>query len=288
MPDDATPVGRFAPSPTGRLHLGSLVAAMASFLDARARRGRWLVRIEDIDGPRVVPGSADDILRGLVAFGFRWDGPVMFQSDRDDAYARAFERLRAEGHVYPCGCTRKEVEEASAAHAVYPGTCRAGLPPGRGPRAWRMRVPDAEVAFVDRAFGTVRQHLGREVGDFVVKRADGLWAYQLAVVVDDADQGITDVVRGSDLLDSTPRQRWLQQVLGLPMPRTLHVPLVLDGHGEKLAKQNDAAPIDADRPLPALDAAARHLGLPLDAADSVEAFWSAAVPAWAARWPDVA
>ena len=217
----------------------------------------------------------------------------MRQSARDALYQRAFERLQARGWVYPCGCTRREVEEAglaparlrdAPAAAVYPGTCREGLPEGRVARAWRMRAPDRAVTFHDRAAGLVTQNLAREVGDFVVKRADGLWAYQLAVVVDDADQGVTDVVRGADLLDSTPRQRWLQEALNLPMPRTLHVPLVVDARGDKLAKQNGATPLDGKRPLPALHGAARHLGLVIEDADSVDEFWERSTHAWATRW----
>ena len=286
-------VGRFAPSPTGYLHRGSLVVAMASWLDVRAHRGRWLVRIEDLDGPREVRGSADDIVATLTAYGFRWDAPIVRQSTRHALYRRAFEQLRARGLVYPCGCTRREIERASlaperffddAAGAVYPGTCREGLRAGQTARAWRVRVPDRVASFNDRAAGIATQNLAREVGDFVVKRADGLWAYQLAVVVDDADQGVTDVVRGADLLDSTPRQRWLQAALSFPMPRTLHVPLVRDAHGDKLAKRNGAMPLDRERPLPALHEAARHLGLTIENSESVGEFWEHATQAWATRW----
>ena len=273
---------------------------MASWLDVRAHRGRWLLRIEDLDGPREVPGSADDIVSTLVAFGFRWDGPIVRQSERGALYRRAFERLLASRLVYPCACTRREVEQAEAVTlapasrretalaSVYPGTCREGLPPGRAARAWRIRVPDRVVTFKDRAAGRVTQDLAREVGDFVIKRADGLWAYQLAVVVDDADQGVTDVVRGVDLLDSTPRQRWLQEALGLPVPRTLHVPLVVDARGEKLGKQNGVMPLDRQHPLPALHAAADHLGITVEGTsrrgEHIEQFWERATRAWAARW----
>lgn len=285
-------VGRFAPSPTGHLHRGSLVAAMASWLDVRAHRGRWLVRIEDLDGPREAPGAADDIIATLAAFGFRWDGDIVRQSARHALYQRAFEQMQTQGQVYPCACTRREVAEAGLAPAhsqgspapVYPGTCRHGLPTGRVARAWRVRVPERTMSFQDRAMGLVTQNLAREVGDFIVKRADGLWAYQLAVVVDDAEQGVTDVVRGADLLDSTPRQRWLQQALRHAMPRTLHVPLVLDSLGDKLAKQNGAQPLDRERPLPALHEAAQHLGLAIEHASSLEQFWQRATLSWAARW----
>jgi glutamyl-Q tRNA(Asp) synthetase len=284
-------VGRFAPSPSGPLHAGSLVAATASSLDVRARGGRWLLRIEDLDRPRELPGAAEDIVETLRACGFHWDGPIVRQSERTALYRDAFEALRADGAVYPCGCTRREIEEAvdagiaSIGATVYPGTCRQGLPRGRAARAWRMRVPDAEHVFHDRAAGRVQQNVAREVGDFVVRRADGLWAYQLAVVVDDAAQGVTDVVRGADLLDSTPRQRVLQTALGLPHPRTLHVPLVLDETGEKLAKSSGAAAIDRSAPLPALHRAALHLGLDFAPATTLEAFWVRATEAWALRWP---
>lgn len=280
--------GRFAPSPTGPLHRGSLVAAMASWLDVRAHRGRWIVRIEDLDRPREVRGSADQILATLAAYGFRSDEPVVRQSERSALYEAAFERLRDAGFVYPCGCSRREVDDAarsyaSDAPAIYPGTCRTGLAAGRMPRAWRMRVPSGETAFDDRAYGTVRQDLSREVGDFVVKRADGQWAYQLAVVVDDAAQGITDVVRGADLVDSTPRQRLLQRALALAQPRTLHVPLVVDEHGDKLSKSAGAGALPAE-PLEALHQAARHLALDIGVTNSVERFWEEATRAWAARW----
>ncbi len=290
LPIDGPRVGRFAPSPTGPLHAGSLVAAMASRLDAKSRGGRWLVRIEDLDGPREIAGAADDIIAALAAHGMYSDGPIVRQSERSALYERAFAQLRANGLVYPCGCTRREVGESASApsgsHAagIYPGTCRDGLAPGRTPRAWRMRVPDRDLVFDDRALGPVRQNLAREVGDFIVRRADGLWAYQLAVVVDDADQGVTDVVRGADLLDSTARQRLLQEALGLAHPTTLHVPLVRDVKGDKLAKSNGATPLSNDDPLPALHAAARHLGLALAPASSVEDFWDRAMRAWAARW----
>jgi len=284
-------VGRFAPSPSGPLHAGSLAAAMASWLDVRARGGRWLLRIEDLDRPREMRGAADDIVATLQACGFRWDGPIVRQSARTQLYQGAFETLRSKGLLYPCGCTRREIEEAVDADGgatgatVYPGTCRHGLPEGRAARAWRMRVPDREELFDDRAAGRLGQNVAREVGDFVVKRADGLWAYQLAVVVDDAEQGVTDVVRGADLLDSTPRQRLLQNALDLPHPRTLHVPLVLDDAGHKLAKSAGASAVPREVPLPALAQAARHLGLVFESATTIEAFWERATRAWASRWP---
>lgn len=288
--------GRFAPSPTGPLHFGSLVGALASYLDARAHRGVWLVRIEDIDGPRTVPGADRQILTTLECFGMRPDEPAQWQSARTALYARAFEQLNETGLVYPCGCTRKEIADSLAiAHArhttlAYPGTCRQGLD-GKPARAWRLRVPDgaaARVSFDDRWQGLRTQNLANQVGDFVLKRADGQWAYQLAVVVDDADQQITHVVRGADLLESTARQIYLQRCLGVLTPAYLHVPVACDAHGEKLSKQSGAAPLDDGRPLPALLAAARHLGLASAGetreCSSIQTFYAAATTAWAARF----
>lgn len=243
--------GRFAPSPTGPLHFGSLVAALASYLEARQQQGEWLLRMEDLDTPRNMPGVADAILRSLEAFGFEWDGPVVYQSERHDSYAAALARLQEDGLVYPCGCTRKEIAD-SAIHgiegAIYPGTCRSGLPPGKTARAWRIRAENRTIGFDDAIQGHVAQNLARDIGDFVLKRADGFYAYQLAVVVDDADQGITHVVRGADLLDSTPRQIYLQQVLGLPAMHYAHIPVVLNAQGEKLSKQTQAAAVDDRQP----------------------------------------
>jgi glutamyl-Q tRNA(Asp) synthetase len=233
-------VGRFAPSPTGPLHFGSLVAAVASWLDARAAGGRWYVRMEDLDRPRCVPGAADLILRQLEAYGLVGDGDVLVQSQRDDAYAAALDRLQAAGQAYPCVCTRSQLAAAprnAEGEIVYPGTCRAGLPAGTRPRTWRVRVDEVSACFQDRVHGRLCQMLETEVGDFIVKRADGLFAYQLAVVVDDAHQGVTDVVRGADLLWNTPRQIHLQTLLGLPVPRYAHVPLVVNAAGQKLSKQ---------------------------------------------------
>jgi glutamyl-Q tRNA(Asp) synthetase len=240
-------VGRFAPSPSGPLHFGSLVAALGSWLDARAAGGTWLVRMEDLDRPREQPGAADAILRTLQDCGLTWDGTVLRQSGRDAHYAAALERLRAAGQVYPCGCTRKEIADSSTGIArdgaqVYPGTCRHGLAPGRVARAFRVRTSAEPVRFLDRLQGPQAQALEREVGDFVLLRADGLFAYQLAVVVDDAAQGVTDVVRGADLLESTARQIWLQTLLGCATPRYLHLPVAVNAAGEKLSKQTHAAP----------------------------------------------
>jgi len=288
--------GRFAPSPTGPLHAGSLVAALASWLDARAHRGTWLVRIEDVDGPRGVPGADALILDQLAACGLVSDEPVRWQSARGAAYQAALERLLAQGDAFGCACTRQDIERALQAAgtprerhraATYPGTCRperGGLR-GRPARAWRFRVPaQAEVAWTDRRLGPQTQDVARAVGDFVVRRADGLWAYQLAVVVDDADQGITHVVRGEDLSDNTPRQILLQRALGLPTPAHLHTPLVRGDNGEKLSKQNGARALELADPLAALNAAARVLDLP-PAAGPVPDALAAWTAAWARRWP---
>ena len=257
--------GRFAPSPTGPLHFGSLVAAVASWLDARASNGQWLVRVEDVDTSRSVPGAADDILRTLEAFGLTWDGEVTWQSRRTALYEGHLERLRASGHTYRCRCTRKEIADSGLMGlegAIYPGTCRGlGLPPGPG-LAERMSAPAQPVTFLDRAIGTVAQDVAKDIGDFVVKRRDGLHAYQLAVVVDDALQGVTDVVRGADLLWSTPRQILLQRALGLATPRYRHFPVVTNAAGEKLSKQTGAEPIDAREAPALLNEALAFLGRP--------------------------
>lgn len=254
-------IGRFAPSPTGPLHFGSLVAAVASWLDARTQGGKWLVRMEDVDEPRCVAGADREILQTLECFGLTWDGEVMVQSARKAAYGEALEKLRGRGSAYPCSCSRKEAGE------VYAGTCRAGVREAGKPLAWRVKVEDQElgdqaVAFSDRACGPFAQNLARDVGDFVVRRTDGLFAYQLAVVVDDAAQGVTDVVRGADLLDSTPRQIWLQRLLGYPAPRYLHVPLATNEAGEKLSKQTLAPALVKGEEDNDLRAALRFLGQP--------------------------
>lgn len=255
--------GRFAPSPSGPLHFGSLVAATGSYLDARAHGGEWLLRIEDVDAPRCSSAAADAILRALDAFGFEWDGVPLWQSRRGEAYAAALERLKRAGRVFPCGCTRRELADSLLAPdgaAIYPGTCRAALPAGRAARAWRLRVGDARIAFEDAVQGPIASDLAADAGDFVLRRADGLFAYQLAVVVDDAESGISDVVRGADLLLSTARQIWLQQCLGVPTPRYAHLPVAVNAAGEKLSKQTLASPLDVARPVPALLAALQFLG----------------------------
>lgn len=281
--------GRFAPSPTGPLHAGSLVAALASWLDARAHGGAWLVRIEDTDGPRCVPGADREILAQLARCGLASDEPVLWQSTRDATYADALQRLVATGRAYPCACTRREIDAAWAARGVpaaahverpYPGTCRAGLQ-GRPARAWRLRLPDgAQVAWHDARLGPQRQDVAAAVGDFVLRRADGCWAYQLAVVVDDAAQGITHVVRGEDLADNTPRQILLQRALGLATPAYRHTPLVLAADGQKLSKQTGAAALDLRDPVAALAAAGAVLGLPAITAATPAGWLAQAVPAW--------
>ncbi|MES1982721.1 MAG: tRNA glutamyl-Q(34) synthetase GluQRS [Pseudomonadota bacterium] len=259
--------GRFAPSPSGSLHFGSLVTALASYLDAKQHLGSWLVRIEDLDRPRVVPGAADDILRTLELFGLHSDEPAIYQSLRTSAYEEALMALRKSGVAYPCTCSRKEISD-SGQHGVegviYPGICRNGILPTRQAQAWRVRtdVPARDhfsaaqtgevIKYDDLLQGRIQQHLANEVGDFVVRRADGLMAYQLAVVVDDQSQGITHVVRGADLLTSTPRQIHLQHLLNYCTPAYMHIPLAVDAHGEKLSKQTLAAPVDSRRPVATL------------------------------------
>jgi glutamyl-Q tRNA(Asp) synthetase len=271
-------IGRFAPSPTGPLHAGSLIAALASWLDARAHGGQWLVRIEDVDTPRCIAGADQLILQQLATCGLMPDAPVMWQSQRGDAYQAALDTLIAKGWAYPCGCSRKDIEDAQAlmghtrerhTAAIYPGTCRDGLN-GKAARAWRLNVQrvidDLKLAtpltWHDRMLDDQQQDVEKEVGDFVLRRADGLWAYQLAVVVDDAAQGITHIVRGEDLTDNTARQIVLQRALGLATPSYMHTPLVLGENGEKLSKQNGAEALNLSNPLAALNAAAALLNLP--------------------------
>jgi glutamyl-Q tRNA(Asp) synthetase len=263
--------GRFAPSPTGPLHFGSLVAAVGSYVDAKRNAGEWLVRMEDIDTPRVVPGTADAILYSLERFGFAWDGPVLFQSTRIAAYEEALEQLRSNGLVFPCGCSRKDVGDR------YPGTCRRQLTRRIETPAWRLRVSDEVVSFEDRRLGLYRQNVETEVGDFVLKRADGLFAYQLAVVVDDAAQGITDVVRGEDLLDSTPRQILLQRALNLPALHYLHLPIAVNEEGQKLSKQTGAAPLNDADPSAELRRAMEFLGFQ-PSGETVGELWGSLIP----------
>jgi glutamyl-Q tRNA(Asp) synthetase len=280
--------GRFAPSPTGPLHFGSLVAALASWLDARSAGGRWLVRIEDLDQPRSVPGAADDILRALERLGLGWDGEVLYQSRRTAHYQEALQQLGS--RTFWCGCTRREIADSSLGlatdgAAIYPGTCRGGLAPGKKRRALRVVVDDAPVEFTDRLQGRRSQVLSRDVGDFVLYRADGQFAYQLAVVVDDAAQGVTDVVRGADLLDSTARQIFLQRLLGLSTPRYLHVPVAVTAAGEKLSKQSGAAAVDLSRPERELARALAFLGQPESLEEAVRQWNPALIPARRAAVP---
>jgi len=257
--------GRFAPSPTGQLHFGSLVAAVGSWLCARHATGQWLLRMEDIDPPREVAGSAASMLAALPQFGLVADAPPLFQSQRIKAYDAAFEQLRAAGQVFPCWCSRSDLASTGEIHRD--GLCTAAAAPDRAP-AWRLRVPDVEVVFDDGLQGPQRQNLRETVGDFVIRRVEGLYSYQLACVVDDAFQGITNVVRGNDLLDSTARQIWLQRCLALPTPRYLHLPLAMDANGAKLSKSTQAHPVDPSDPLPALRRALAFLNLPVPIAST--------------------
>lgn len=281
------PVGRFAPSPSGPLHFGSLVAAVSSYAEARHRGGRWLVRIEDLDPPRTVPGAADDILRTLESHALLWDGQVVYQSRRSPAYRAALDRLSQQGDTYGCTCSRKQIA-AVARHGssgyVYPGTCRGKPRAERGSSAIRVRVSPVPVVFVDQIHGRTQQNLETEVGDFVVRRADGIFAYQLAVVVDDADAAVSQVVRGMDLFDSTPRQVYLQRLLGLNTPSYVHVPLAVNRHGSKLSKMTQAPAIDPLRPSTGLLAALHFLGQDPPAAlcgEPAEAVLTWAVAHWA-------
>ena len=284
--------GRFAPSPTGPLHAGSLVAALASWLDAKAHDGQWWVRIEDTDGPRCPPGTDQLILQQLAQCHLHPDAPVQWQSHRTHLYQAALDQLQRDGHIYPCICSRKDITTALTAQgwaaqrhaaAPYPGTCRHQPPTApqlaQGPHAWRFRVPSGVWHWHDRCLGAQSQDLALSVGDVVLRRADGLWAYQLAVVVDDAEQGITHVVRGQDLADNTPRQMALQQALGLATPIYMHTPLVLGTDGEKLSKQNGAQALDTHDPLACLQAAATVLGLSAHPGPVAEALGS-----WVQQW----
>ena len=279
--------GRFAPSPTGQLHFGSLIAALASWCDAKSHDGEWLLRIEDVDAVRSRANAADSILSTLEAHGFEWDGPVVHQSTRAALYQAALDQLAHRNVIFECSCTRAELEASPrgiGGERVYPGTCRTGGAKARVPRAWRVAVRDEMIGFADRVQGWHEQHLLRDVGDFVIRRADGLFAYQLAVVVDDALQGITHVVRGADLLASTPRQIWLQRELGYPTPAYLHHAVALDAQGIKLSKQSGAAPLTGN-PVSALTRAWRFLDQrdPPSQPVAVREFWQWAHSAWDPR-----
>lgn len=289
MPTTPPPYrGRFAPSPTGPLHFGSLIAAVGSYLDARSQGGEWLLRIEDIDTPRNVPGAADDILRTLDAFGFSWEGEIVWQSQRHEHYLAALRQLQMAGLAYPCTCSRTEIAAANPHPAIdgglaYPGTCRHGQASQRANPAWRLRTASDPLTFADRLQGSIVQQLERDVGDFVLLRADGIFTYQLAVVVDDAAQGITDIVRGADLLASTPRQIWLQRCLNLPTPRYAHLPLASNAAGEKLSKQTRATALDPRQAGPLLWQALAFLGQrpPAELANaSSQAIWDWATAHW--------
>ncbi len=309
-------IGRFAPSPTGPLHAGSLVAALASWLDAKTHDGKWLVRIEDVDTPRCVPGADQIILQQLAACGLHPDAPPVYQSERSALYQSALDQLITQSQAYPCGCSRLNIEQAIAASGpsghkrerhdelIYPGTCRNGLN-GKKARSWRFlstfylsnRPPDQQIRaqaapdlvasdicrWTDRKLGEQQQNVSREVGDFVLKRADGLWAYQLAVVVDDAAQGITHIVRGQDLADNTARQMLLQRALGLPQPQYLHTPLVLGANGEKLSKQNGAEALNLNDPVKALMQAGQHIGIACHASNPAD-WLQQAIPQWSAHF----
>ena len=249
--------GRFAPSPTGYLHFGSLVTALGSFLQAKSNRGEWLVRMEDLDLTRNQAGAADDILFTLEACGLQWDGAVLYQTTRNEIYFEILNLLK--DHTFLCACSRKELQYNQG---LYDGKCRHGIPFGKTPRTVRLKVPDQTISFQDLIQGSFQQNLVKEVGDFVLKRADGCYAYQLAVVIDDAMQHITEIVRGCDLLDSTPRQLYLQSLLNYPKPKYAHLPIITNALGQKLSKQTLAQPIDKKKPLPALFEALQYLGHP--------------------------
>ena len=271
-------VGRFAPSPTGRLHMGSMVAALASWLDARSQGGTWLLRMEDLDPPREVPGAADDILRTLEAFGLTWDGEVVCQSDRHALYAEALESLKRGGHAFGCVCTRKDLA-STAVDGLYPGTCKAGLPDGKTPRSWRFDMPKDVQRWEDHGRGP-SSVAGDAMGDFVLKRADGHWAYHLAVVVDDADQGVTRVVRGADLWTSTAAHMALQQAMNLQTPEYMHVPLVKNELGQKLSKQTHALPVSPRDAANVLAKACEALGQPIPEVDAPHAMLQEALASW--------
>jgi glutamyl-Q tRNA(Asp) synthetase len=278
--------GRFAPSPTGPLHFGSLIAAVASYLDAKSNNGIWLLRIEDLDTSRNVHGAKEAILASLEAFGFAWDEEVIFQSQRSAIYAEALANLSRLGLIYPCGCSRKEIADSATLGidgVVYPGTCRHGLAHNKTARSWRIKTSGQYIMFEDAVQGEIQQNLAQDIGDFVLKRADGLFAYQLAVVVDDAEQGITHIVRGADLLDSTPRQIYLQNLLVLATPHYLHVPLATNMQGEKLSKQTLAQAIDVEKPSAELWKALAFLGQHPPAElrhENLTDFWQWAIAHW--------
>lgn len=270
--------GRFAPSPTGPLHFGSLVTAVGSYLQARHNGGEWWLRIEDVDQLRCVADATDAILHALTTLGFHWDGELRYQSRCTDHYHHALTQLRQQQHVFPCACTRRRL-----AGKPYDGRCRQGLPVGEQARTMRVKVPDQDFVFIDQLQGRFTQNVAHSVGDFIVRRADGLFAYQLAVVVDDAEQGMTEIVRGIDLLDNTPRQLHLQRLLGYPQPKYVHLPIILNAAGDKLSKQHHAPPLDVQHPVPLLCQALRVLGQTPPTAlthASLTRFWEWAISHW--------
>jgi len=286
MPAELQYHGRFAPSPTGPLHFGSLIAAAGSYLQARTANGLWTLRIEDLDPPRTVDGATDAILRSLERYGMCWDREVTYQSQRTELYETGLQHLIDSDAAFPCACSRKEIREIALAGAeapVYPGTCRQGITDGREVRSIRILTDNDTISFTDQVFGKVSQQLERDVGDYVVRRTDGLFAYQLAVVIDDNEQSITEVVRGCDLLDSTPRQIHLHRLLGLPVPDYVHLPMAIDSQGDKLSKRTHAAPIDDNDPLPSLwrclDFLGQHPPEELKTV-SLDEFWSWALDNW--------
>ncbi|OJY08293.1 MAG: tRNA glutamyl-Q(34) synthetase GluQRS [Nitrosospira sp. 56-18] len=284
-PQDPAYIGRFAPSPTGPMHFGSLVTAVGSYLEARSRHGKWLVRMENLDAAREAPGASEEILRMIEALGMEWDGKLMYQNQHDAAYRAALCALENCGLVYPCLCSRKEIADSSIRGIegpIYPGTCRAGSDKGQT-GARRLKTDNNPIEFTDALHGRMQQRLESDVGDFVLRRADGVFAYQLAVVVDDAAQGVTHVVRGEDLLNSTPRQIYLQRLLGYSTPLYMHLPVVTNARGEKLSKQTGAAPLDASRPIPQLMEALRFLGQMPPAElvrANVKTLWEWAISSW--------
>lgn len=279
-------VGRFAPSPTGPLHAGSLCCALASYLDAKAHRGTWVIRIEDIDPPREPPGTAELQLETLEKFGLKSDREVLFQSSRHAAYEQALKTLMEKRLAYGCSCSRQSIafeqRRLGLPNTVYPGTCRHGT--NESIRSWRFLTSDSEISFVDRRFGRQKQNVEKQVGDFVLKRADGFWAYQLAVVVDDAFQDVTHIVRGADLLDNTARQICLQRALGFPIPSYMHIDLVLNNCGQKLSKQNLAPALDLGNIDKELLTAWKNLGFEPFEANSLSGFYTEATKRWAARF----
>jgi len=279
-------IGRFAPSPTGPLHFGSLVAAMGSYLQARSRNGQWLLRIEDLDQQREVPGAALHIIATLEQLGFQWDGEIIYQSQRGEIYRQTLDTLQRQGSIYNCSCSRKQIQELAGRGPyglIYPGTCRSRSADDSQTRALRVITHDQELAFTDGLLGRYQQRLESEIGDFVVLRADGFVAYQLAVVVDDALQNISEVVRGADLLDNTPRQLHLQRLLGYPQPSYYHLPVATNVDGQKLSKQTGALAIDPKQPIPLLLQTLQFLNQPLpgpDEIDSLKDLWHWAITHW--------